>query len=102
MDLHMSTPQQPHHQHNHPAHHRQESHQTEEQTDGQGYLSGEQILPQRLRPNMTVAELIDSAFQAYNSARLNEACRLYAEQMLDPEQDVTIGPTMAGALTPAG
>jgi deoxyhypusine synthase len=102
MDLHMSTPQQPHQHHNHPAHHGQESHQTEEQTNGQGYLSGEQILPQRLRPNMTVAELIDSAFQAYNSARLNEACRLYAEHMLDPEQDVTIALTMAGALTPAG
>ncbi len=70
--------------------------------EGQGYLSGQPILPQRLRPNMTVAELVDSAFQAYNSARLNEACRLYAEQMLDPAQDVTIGLTMAGALTPAG
>jgi deoxyhypusine synthase len=70
--------------------------------EGQGYLSGQPILPQRLRPDMTVAELVDSAFQAYNSARLNEACRLYAEQMLDPSQDVTIGLTMAGALTPAG
>lgn len=70
--------------------------------EGQGYLSGQPILPQRLRPDMTVAELVDSAFQAYNSARLNEACRLYAEQMLDPAQDVTIGLTMAGALTPAG
>jgi deoxyhypusine synthase len=70
--------------------------------EGQGYLSGQPILPQRLRPNMTVAELVDGAFQAYNSARLNEACRLYAEQMLDPAQDVTIGLTMAGALTPAG
>jgi deoxyhypusine synthase len=98
----MSTPQQPHHHQNHPAHHGQEKPHTDEHSNGQGYLSGEQIVPQRLRPNMTVAELIDSAFQAYNSARLNEACRLYAERMLDPEQDVTIGLTMAGALTPAG
>ena len=65
-------------------------------------LSGQQILPRRVRPDMTVAELIDEQFQAYNAARLNEAARLYAEKMLAPEQDVTIGLTMAGALTPAG
>lgn len=51
---------------------------------------------------MTVTELIDQQFQAYNSARLHEAARLYAEEMLDPAKDVTIGLTMAGALTPAG
>src|SRR5579883_283944 len=66
------------------------------------YLSGAQILPRRVRPGMTVAELIDEQFQAYNAARLNEAARLYAEEMLNPEKDVTIGLTMAGALTPAG
>src|SRR6266705_1086226 len=66
------------------------------------YLSGEQILPHRVTPNMTVAELIDEQFQAYNSARLNEAARLYVEEMLAPENDVTIGMTLAGALTPAG
>jgi len=51
---------------------------------------------------MTVAELIDTHYQAYNAARLNEAARLYVEEMLAPENDVTIGLTMAGALTPAG
>ena len=66
------------------------------------YLSGPQILPRRVHPNMTVAELIDQQFQAYNSARLNEAARLYAQEMLSPEKDVTVGLTMAGALTPAG
>lgn len=66
------------------------------------YLSGEQILPRRVRPNMTVVELIDEQFQAYNAARLNEAARLYVEKMLDPKEDVTVGLTMAGALTPAG
>ena len=66
------------------------------------YLSGAQIVPRRVHADMTVAELIDQQFQAYNSARLNEAARLYAQEMLDPEKDVTIGLTMAGALTPAG
>lgn len=66
------------------------------------YLSGPQIVPRRIHPNMTVAELIDQQFQAYNSARLNEAAHLYVEEILVPEKDVTIGLTMAGALTPAG
>ena len=66
------------------------------------YLSGAQIIPRRVYPDMTVAELIDQQFQAYNSARLNEAAHLYAQEMLAPEMDVTIGLTMAGALTPAG
>jgi deoxyhypusine synthase len=65
-------------------------------------LSGPRILPTRVKPDMTVTELIDQQFQAYNAARLHEAARLYVERMLDPEQDVTIGMTMAGALTPAG
>ena len=66
------------------------------------YLSGAQIIPRHVYPDMTVAELIDQQFQAYNSARLNEAAHLYAQEMLAPEKDVTIGLTMAGALTPAG
>src|SRR2546430_7325650 len=66
------------------------------------FLSGPQIIPRRIKPGMTVVELIDQQFQAYNSARLNEAARLFAEEMLNPEKDVTIGLTMAGALTPAG
>jgi deoxyhypusine synthase len=77
----------------------QEEHSELTQND---YLSGPQILPHRIRPNMTVAELIDQQFQAYNAARLNEAARLYVQEMLNPERDVTIGMTMAGALTPAG
>ncbi len=68
----------------------------------QDYLRGPQILPLRPFPDMTVAELIDRHFQAYNAARLQEAARLFVEEMLDPAKDVTIGLTMAGALTPAG
>jgi deoxyhypusine synthase len=81
-----------HHSHDHAADH----------SEASDYLSGAQILPRRIRPDMTVVELIDEQYQAYNAARLNEAARLYVEKMLAPEQDVTIGLTMAGALTPAG
>ena len=90
-------PHRPDHQHIHPTNNEEHSELT--QND---YLSGPQILPHRIRPDMTVVELIDQQFQAYNAARLNEAARLYAEEMLNPERDVTIGMTMAGALTPAG
>jgi deoxyhypusine synthase len=82
--------------------HNDNHHQHQSASESSNYLSGPQILPHRVRPNMTVAELIDEQFQAYNAARLHEAARLFAEEMLDPAKDVTIGLTMAGALTPAG
>ncbi len=66
------------------------------------YLQGAPIVPRRIEAGMTAADLIDTAFQAYNAGRLNEACRLYAQKMLDPQNDVTIALTVAGAMTPAG
>ncbi len=89
------------HHHDH-EHHKDNSNIDNHELSQGDYLSGAQIVPRRVHANMTVAELIDQQFQAYNSARLNEAARLYAQEMLDPEKDVTIGLTMAGALTPAG
>jgi deoxyhypusine synthase len=64
------------------------------------YLAGRRILPQPIRKGMSAVELIDQAFLAYNGRRLREACRLFAQKMLEP--DVTVGITLAGALTPAG
>jgi deoxyhypusine synthase len=49
-----------------------------------------------------VRRLIDDGFQAFNAARLGEACRIFSDKMLLPEHDTTIGLTVAGALTPAG
>jgi deoxyhypusine synthase len=49
---------------------------------------------------MTVAELVESAFLAYNAARLREACQLFVERMLD--EDVVVAMSLTGALTPAG
>lgn len=66
------------------------------------YLGGERIVPRRITPDISAADLVDEAFQAYNAGRINEAARLYARRMLDPEQDVTICLTIAGAMTPAG
>jgi len=64
------------------------------------FLGGNAIDPKPVTGSMTVAELVDSAFLAYNAARLREACQLFVEKML--EDDVTIGMSLTGALTPAG
>jgi len=69
-------------------------------TDESRYLSGARIAPKRIADGMTAADLIDGVFQAYNAGRLHEGCRLYTERML--EDDVTVGVTLTGALTPAG
>ena len=61
---------------------------------------GPKIAPDPITAGITVDRLVDGAFLAYNGARLREACRLFAEKMLEP--DVTIGVTLSGALTPAG
>jgi len=66
------------------------------------FLKGKKISTKKLKKNVKVTKLVDNYFQSYNSARLNESCRLLTERMLDPEKDTTIGLTLAGALTPAG
>ena len=64
------------------------------------YLSGKAINPGPIRPDTTITELIDSTFEAYNAARLREVCHLFVKKML--ADDVTIGLSVTGALTPAG
>jgi deoxyhypusine synthase len=66
------------------------------------YLTGRAIRYYRPRGSSEVRQLVDQGFQAFNAGRLGEACRIYTDKMLDPENDTTIGLTMAGALTPAG
>jgi deoxyhypusine synthase len=64
------------------------------------FLSGKRIEPKKIVAGMSVTDLVDGTFQAYNAARLREACHLFTRKML--EDDVTVGLTMTGALTPAG
>jgi deoxyhypusine synthase len=64
------------------------------------YLKGASIEPEAVRGDMTAADVIDTAFMAYNGRRLREACRLFAEKMLAP--DTVVGMSVTGALTPAG
>src|SRR6267142_2624282 len=64
------------------------------------FLQGRRIDPAPITGKISVADLIDDAFLAYNAARLREACQLFTKKMLDP--DVTVAMTLTGALTPAG
>jgi deoxyhypusine synthase len=66
------------------------------------YLTGKAITYYRPRGSAEVRQLIDGGFQAFNAGRLSEACHIFADKMLSPENDTTIGLTVAGALTPAG
>ena len=67
-----------------------------------GALSGKPITFYRPKGSKEVRHLIDEGFQAFNAARLSEACRIFSEKMLDSDEDTTIGLTIAGAMTPAG
>jgi deoxyhypusine synthase len=66
------------------------------------YLTGNAIQYYRPRGSAEVRQFIDGSFQAFNAGRLSEACHIFADKMLAPEHDTTIGLTVAGALTPAG
>ena len=66
------------------------------------YLKGKPIKYYRPRGSAEVRQLIEGGFQAFNAGRLSEACHIFADKMLAPENDTTIGLTVAGALTPAG
>src|SRR6266480_3412659 len=63
-------------------------------------ISGHELHPQPIGANLSVSELVDNFFLAYNGARLREACQLMVEKIFQP--DVTVGLTISGALTPAG
>lgn len=65
----------------------------------QKYLSGKRILPKPSTKDTDIVSLIDN-MDAYNGGRLRAACQLMREKY--SADDVTIGLSLAGALTPAG
>jgi deoxyhypusine synthase len=68
----------------------------------QQLLSGKPIRYYRPQGSREIRHLIDDGFQAFNAGRLSEACQIFTEKILAPENETTIGLTIAGALTPAG
>ncbi|MFN4260849.1 MAG: homospermidine biosynthesis protein [Gemmataceae bacterium] len=63
-------------------------------------ISHKRIDPPALTKDMAVPRLIDEIFLSYNAGRLREACQLFATKMLADE--VQVGLSLSGALTPAG
>ena len=63
-------------------------------------LNGKRIFPEPIQGNLGVKNLIDNYFNAYNAARIQETCHLVAQKM--SQEDVCIGVSLSGALTPAG
>ncbi|MFA5238736.1 MAG: deoxyhypusine synthase [Phycisphaerae bacterium] len=63
------------------------------------YLAGKRILPKPIGKDTDVLKLID-CMDAYNGGRLRAACHLLRDKY--SQKDVTIGLSLAGALTPAG
>ncbi|MGJ3249946.1 MAG: homospermidine biosynthesis protein [Elainellaceae cyanobacterium] len=58
------------------------------------------IAPDPISANVSVVDLIDHYFTAYNSARLREICHLLSRNVM--REGVTVGLSLSGAMTPAG
>lgn len=63
------------------------------------YLSGKRILPKPIDRDTDIVKLIDN-MDAYNGGRLRAACHLLRDRY--SQENVTVGLSLAGALTPAG
>ena len=74
-------------------------HHTKHHPDKHDYLSGKRVLPKPISKESNIASVIDN-MDAYNGGRLRAACQLMRDKY--SQEDVTIGVSIAGALTPAG
>ena len=63
------------------------------------YLAGKRILPEPISGKTDIVTVIDN-MDAYNGGRLRAACHLLRDKY--SQNDVTVGLSLAGALTPAG
>ena len=58
------------------------------------------ISPTPVSSDISVVDLVNNYFTAYNSARLREVCQLLSRDVMQP--GVTVGLSLSGAMTPAG
>ena len=63
-------------------------------------FKGKAVPTTPVKNDLSVVDLVDNYFNAYNAARLSEICRLLVQKII--KNDVTIGMSLTGALTPAG
>ena len=64
------------------------------------FCSKGKINPDPINRATSLTSLIDNVFLAYNAGRLREACQIFSQKML--QEDVLVGMSLTGALTPAG
>ena len=64
------------------------------------YFKGKRIFPDPIVDGLSIKNLIDNHFNSFNAARIQEICHLVSKKMA--VQDVYIGVSLSGALTPAG
>ena len=55
----------------------------------ESFLSGKPIRYYRPKGSQEVVRLVDEGFQAFNAARVSEACQIFTGKMLAPENDTT-------------
>jgi len=63
-------------------------------------LKKQRIPMKAIPPDISVVDLVDNYFSAYNSARTREACHVLARALQEP--GTLMGMSLSGALTPAG
>lgn len=63
-------------------------------------LLSHKIAPSPMPAEISVVDLIDGYFTAYNSARLREICHLLSREVM--REGVTVAMSLSGAMTPAG
>ena len=63
-------------------------------------LLSQKITPSPMPAEISIVDLIDGYFTAYNSARLREICHLLSREVM--KEGVTVGLSLSGAMTPAG
>jgi deoxyhypusine synthase len=59
-------------------------------TSREQFLSGKPIRYYRPKGSVEIRHLIDEGFQAFNAGRLSEACQIFADKMLAPENGCVI------------
>ena len=63
-------------------------------------ISHKRIDPPPLTGASSLTQIVEDAFLSYNGGRVREACKLFTTKML--ADNVTVGMSLSGALTPAG
>jgi len=69
---------------------------------GDCQFKGDNIPTNKIGKELTVTDLVEKYFSAYNSARIAEICKLLEAKVLKDERSVCLGLSLSGALTPAG